>query len=103
MLRQSIQNQSVSNAGWQRFSLLLWLATVTGSFFLHNTPAQTAQKNPLPSQPVSAVQFHYLMKEHAAADASARLDAFPARSFERHHRSVQVFSSKTTTPYQRLA
>lgn len=55
------------------------------------------------SQPVSAVQFHYLMKENAAADASARLDAFPARSFERHSRRLQVMTSENTTPYQRLA
>ncbi len=102
MLRQSIKNQSVSNAGWHRFALLLVVVT-TSALATYRAPAQIAHKKPQQAQPVSAVQFHYLMKENAAADASARLDAFPARSFERHHRSVQVFSTKTTTPYQRLA
>ncbi len=102
MLRQSFKNQSVRNAGWRCFALLV-LATTASTLAIYSSPSQLAQKKPLPAQPVSAVQFHYLMKENAAADASAKLDAFPARSFERHYRSVQVFSTKTTTPYQRLA
>ena len=102
MLRQSFKNQSVRNAGWRCFALLV-LATTASTLAIYSSPSQLAQKKPIPAQPVSAVQFHYLMKENAAADAAARQDAFPARSFERHSRRLQVMTSKNTTPYQRLA
>lgn len=104
MPHQSSKNRSFHSALWRR-SLFVLLFTSLGLSL--NEPgselsAQSGKKLPL-SQPVSAVQFHYLMKENAAADAAARQDAFPARSFERHSRRLQVMTSKNTTPYQRLA
>ncbi len=103
MRQQLKRNQNVSSTLWRHCGVLLLLATISvvPDFSPVVTSAQNAKKLPA-AQPVSAVQFHYLMKENAAADASARLDAFPARSFERHSRRLQVMTSKANTPYQRL-
>lgn len=108
MPRQISKNHKLHSAFWRRsvFVLLFTGLGLSLNFSLVSAngelSAQSGKKLPL-SQPVSAVQFHYLMKENAAADAAARQDAFPARSFERHSRRLQVMTSKNNTPYQRLA
>lgn len=104
MPRQISKNQSVLSALWRRSVFVALLAGFGLSLDSPQTALSAQNGKILPlSQPVSAVQFHYLMKENAAADAAARQDAFPARSFERHSRKLQVMSSKNTAPYQRLA